>query len=163
MRVVGCEEGEEGLEGFGGERGVGHAGADGEEVGEGAEGGFEGGYLGGVVADVGLVGGEPVGWEGAVGGWEVEAGGEGGLGGFGGGWGWRRGAGNGEIVGGVGRHDVGGLIQCIRVFALMLRVSSSVLSAKELESRARQGISALPCLNFVSHFDKSPPQVYTNQ
>lgn len=77
MGVVGDEEGEEGLEGFGGEEGAGRVvgvggGAlegGGEEVGEGAEEGFEGRYLRRVVEDVGAVGCEPVGWEG------VEAGG----------------------------------------------------------------------------------------
>lgn len=44
VRVVGCEEGEEGVEGFGGQGRVGDAGA-GEEVGQGAEGGFDGGHL----------------------------------------------------------------------------------------------------------------------
>lgn len=56
MCVVCREEGEEGVQGFGRDRGVvGEAGA-GEEVGEGAEGGFEGGNLGRVVADEDLVG-----------------------------------------------------------------------------------------------------------
>lgn len=56
MRVVCREEGEEGVQGFGRDGGVvGEAGA-GEEVGEGAEGGFEGGDLGCVAADEGLVG-----------------------------------------------------------------------------------------------------------
>ncbi len=74
VRVVGCEEGEEGLEGFGCQGRVGEAGA-GEEVGEGAEGGFEGGDLGRVVADEGLVGGEPLRWDGGIGGGDAEAGG----------------------------------------------------------------------------------------
>ena len=77
VRVVGCEEGEEGLKGFGCQGRVGEAGA-GEEVGEGAEGGFEGGDLGGVVADEVLVGGEPLRWNGGIGGGDAEAGGEGG-------------------------------------------------------------------------------------
>lgn len=46
MGVVCREEGEEGVQGFRRDgRAVGEAGA-GEEVGEGAEGGFEGGDLG---------------------------------------------------------------------------------------------------------------------
>ena len=76
--VVGCEEGEEGVQGFGREGVVGEAGAW-EEVVEGAEGGFKGGDLGGVVADEGLVGGEPLGWEGGVGAGDTKAGGEGGC------------------------------------------------------------------------------------
>lgn len=76
MRVVCREEGEKGVQGFGRDGGVvGEAGA-GEEVGEGAEGGFEGGDLGCVVADEGLVGRQPLSREGGVGGGDTEAGGE---------------------------------------------------------------------------------------
>ena len=64
------------MEGFGSDGGVGDAGA-GEEVGEGGEGGFEGGDLGGIVADEGLVCGEPLGWESGVGRGDAKAGGEG--------------------------------------------------------------------------------------
>lgn len=128
--VVGGEEGEGRVEGFRGEGRGGGAGA-GEEVGEGAEAGFERGDLGGVVADEGLVGREPVGWEGGVGGWEVEAGGEGGRRGGGGGGGGRgfrrRRRGGREIVRLVDCHDAGDwpdALECC-VLAVLVRVESS--------------------------------------
>ena len=67
------------MEGLGSDGGVGDAGA-GEEVGEGRQGGFERGDLGGIVANVGLVCGEPLSWESSVGSGDAKAGGEGGCG-----------------------------------------------------------------------------------